>query len=163
MEWSGFGNDKASVGYIASREIFNNHPSSGFSLIGNALSCPTENSKKRRKRQIGLNRGNTLVLPIGIGGGTGGIQQSLMARCLSGPRGAVIHNTQISFVATLLTRMQSCPSEENHAIIDIGRFIPFGTIDNPQCYITGKPLRVGQPMELSEFTFTQHCCYDSAG
>ena len=156
MEWSGFGNEKAAVGYIASREIFNNHPASGFSLIGDAISCPTEDSRKRRKRAIGR---NNIVQQIGIGNGD---LQDRINFCVHGTPGDTIINRagiKTSFIASLL---EPCPPRLSLAQTDVGRFILFGTNDNQQCFITAKPLTRTQPTALSQFTFTQQCCY-SAG
>ena len=150
LRWSGFGRDNlATVGYIASSDVFSNHPSSGFSSITRAVSCST--------RQIQIGQRNSLIQVIGIGNGD---RQNRLDSCLKKqPSDVVIESTgvpnAINFFAALL---EPCPREENLARMDVGRFLPFGTIDNPQCYITGKPLRIGIP-QLSQFTITQQCCY----
>lgn len=152
LQWSGFGRDKALVGYIASGGIYSNHPSSGSSSVGEIISCSFEINNRRRKRQGRQRMRRPFPMEI-----PGDAEEQMRIRNCTETR----ERNNLLFLRTginppdLAMELEPCPPSENQARMDIGRFIRIS--DNPLCYITGRPYRINR---LPQFSITQQCCYE---
>ena len=152
MQWSSLGtNNPAVVGYNAGDGYFYNHPLSGFSSIGESISCTIE-SRTRSKRQTVMQTTNSIDMPLPV-------SQTLkmnIERCRQAfdrdkPNFAVVK------LDAVVSQLEPCPCTLNQAKNDVGRFLKFS--DNPlsQCYLS-------TPIDFSlivrSATLTQQCCYN---
>lgn len=161
IQWSGVNrNQGAVIGFDAQGNYFGNHPLSGSSSIGDAVSC-TFDIRKRRKRNLqptdplcNLNPPNTL----GFGDVIGSVRFCLRVIGEDETRFNNLFDGQTD-IGTLPNRLaglfDACPCTEEHARNDLGRYIkqPTGTVFGVECYVSGKPI-VMQTLNL-----TQQCCY----
>ena len=141
------------VGYNSEGEYFQNHPLSGFSGIGDAVSC-TFDIGRRRKREAG--REDVMCLPV---------DEDLAGKVRECDR--VAGNRMLDFLTvytpeSLAGLLDPCPCSLDQAMRDRARFVP---IDEPEnCYISAIPLQ--EPRTLfarGPVTITQMCCYDVDG
>lgn len=166
MEWSGFGEDIAVVGYIASNTLFTNNPSSGFPSINDSVSCLAMMRSKRRKRQQPVNMNSQQSFPTTD---DTSMQAQLMDVCITEKN----LNNQITLGLTdssgnptsppeLATQLLPCPPSAQKASMDSARFEIQPNIDPQRCYITTNPL-IAKSLLAGNLTVTQQCCYSSTG
>ena len=154
IQWSALGTNRAAVvGYNSEANFFENHPLSGLSGIGDAVSC-TFDIGKRRKRQGAMPNNMPMPLPADAN------VQRLVGQCLSFEA-----RNQLAYLGTipqetpetLADRLDPCPCTPDQAIQDHARFIKHNDQNN-DCYISSKPrsVRLGA---LGIISLTQMCCY----
>ena len=155
VQWSSLGRNRAAaVGYNSEADFFDNHPLSGISGIGDAVSC-TFNIGKRRKRQA-FGDPNTVAMELpGDQVVTAAVRQ-----CLD-----LVHRDRFLFVfpdplldtpEELATLLDPCPCHLSQAINDRARFIP---LDEPaNCFVSARPILPVFPRQ-GEIALTQMCCY----
>ena len=148
MQWSSLGNGNAAVVGYNSGTGFYNHPLSGFTLIGDSISC-TVNTIRRQKRQNKRQTTNiALLLPADKN------LKKLLSNCI-----VEIEKDKILFMElfpeVLALKLEPCPCTLEQATNDIGRFVKYS--DTPLCYLSGpKPTNLLK----TNITLTQQCCYD---
>lgn len=152
IQWSALGRNKAAVvGYNAEGNFFQNHPLSGLSSIGDAVSC-TFNIGKRRKRQGQNGNSENVAIPTDESV-TGGIDL-----CLTLERtDKLSYFTTSETPQSLATRLEQCPCTINQVAFDRARFIRLED-DTKDCYVSSEPVDVFLPA-LGTITLTQLCCY----
>ena len=149
LEWSSLGiSNPAVVGYNLGNGHFYNHPLSGFSSIGETLSC-TVGTRRRGKRQDEMQTTN-LELPFPV--------SSTLRMNIERCREAAARDETIFIVVSLesvVSKLEPCPCTLSQATNDVGRFLKFS--DNPLCYLSiPKELN----LVLRTATLTQQCCYN---
>lgn len=152
VQWSSLGRNRAAVvGFNSEGYFFENHPLSGFSGVGDAVSC-TFSIGKRRKRQNGDMPNNLpMILPA---------EDEVMAaveECLAAE--ARDEFALFGFAGTpqtLADMLDPCPCSVQQAIADHARF---RQLDDPSnCYVSSTPVNV-MLLVLGQITLTQMCCY----
>lgn len=154
VRWSSVGrNSEAVVGFNAEGNEFVNHPLSGFSDIGDSISC-TSQMGKRRKRQTGGSMPNNIRHRFPSGGNL----QNQIKQCLDAEQfdKVLLTGTDPSDLAEML---EPCPCSRDQVLADYGRFRQQDGL--PQCYLSTNPLEV--QVLLGRITVTQQCCYDGSG
>ena len=152
MQWSAVGqNGAAVVGYNTGSYSFYNHPLSGFSSIGESISCTIEN-RRRQKRQ-NENQLSSVIMKPPVDPET----IEMIANC----REKVVEDiSRFMFrpngPTSLTSSLEPCPCTVNQARVDIGRFMKFS--DDPLCYVS-VPLSVNLIIDM--IALTQQCCYDT--
>ena len=159
IQWSALGRNKGAViGYNSEGNFFENHPLSGFSGIGDAVSC-TFDIGKRRKRQGQFGGDGTNGLRFRMPGEPG--TQTEVDHCLSLLRTEALYY-EFQFPRetpqSLAEKLVPCPCSEYQVYYDEARFIKLND-STKNCYISAQPIPVNliafQPINL-----TQMCCYD---
>ena len=145
VQWSAVGSSSniAVVGYNAAGARYFNHHLSGYSSVGDALSCAVG---KRRKRQDGSD-GTTFYIDI----------QTIIGRCLE----MVQLDTpkySPSKLNEFVNKLEPCPCTRMQAKADTARFRQ----QNHQCFISMKPITASVNDILSGRTVSlvRECCYD---
>ena len=156
IQWSGLNqNQGAVIGFDAEGNYFGNHPLSGSSSIGEAVSC-TFDINKRRKRNA-QQTGQVCDLTSNQLAVTGnfamecrriGRQDISLFLKLFGQD----HERDLG---TFVNMFDPCPSTMTQINNDLGRYIKQAsdTITGVECYVSGKPI-----VRLS-LNLTQQCCY----
>ena len=158
MQWSGLNqNQGAVIGFDAEGNYFGNHPLSGSSSIGEAVSCTFDNNMRRKKRELQQTDPICNLTPDPPPDFRTECQQMgqddiSLFRKLFGAN----HREA---PRTLADMFGPCPCTKDHADNDLGRYIkqPSDTIIGVECYVSGKPITV-QTLNL-----TQQCCYTEDG
>ena len=157
-------NQGAVIGFDAEGNYFGNHPLSGSSSIGDAVSC-TFDIRKRRKRNVqAAGQACDLNPPIGMGFGDvlGAVRICLRLNGEDVDRFNRLFEGEPN-VMTVPNRLAGlfgpCPCTEDHARNDLGRYIkqPTGTVFGVECYVSGKPI------VMRTLNLTQQCCYSADG
>ena len=152
IQWSALGRNRAAVvGYNAEANFFQNHPLSGLSGIGDAISC-TFDIGKRRKRQNNMPNNMPMPLPADP------VVQRKVQRCLAFvERERIAYLTLQSTPQNLAAKLDPCPCTPDQAMEDRARFTKLDdTVNN--CYISSTPIDDQIPSE-GPITLTQMCCY----
>ena len=149
IEWSALGRNQAAVVGFNAIDSFYNHPLSGFSGIGDGVSCTRQ--LRRRKRQMEPFNMN-LKVPVDEN------LRERVALCLdtyNRDRDLYTFGTDVD---SLLEMLESypCPCYRDHAREDVGRFQQQREL--PNCYVSTRYVDV--QLFLSRLTLTQQCCYD---
>ena len=146
IQWSSVGTNRAAVvGYNSEANFFENHPLSGMSEIGNAVSCGSDVGG-RRKRQTAQPT-NVVLSPANL--------DFVNARCLR------FRATDELFLlgsspASLAAMLDPCPCTLQQATTDRAKFTRLATPTN--CYVSSQPV-YHQLLALGRVTLTQMCCY----
>lgn len=151
MQWSSLGQSRAAVvGYNAEGDFFQNHPSSGFSTIADAISCGGP-QRRRRKRQNEADPRIPMELPTDPE--LRMIAQQCIRRFLREINLFQINpNDLASAVADY-----PCPPKLDQAITDAARYILHST--SPLCYVSSVSRRSDLSRAIT-VSATQQCCYD---
>lgn len=155
IQWSALGRNRAAVvGFNAEGNFFGNHPLSGFSSVGDAVSCTFELGKRRRRQEEEMPPANMLTeLPA---------DPELRVKvedCLNTfdfDAGALLFGTDPEDLAE---QLEPCPCSKSQADLDHGRYTR--QMGLPQCYVSTKPINVR--LLATQITLTQQCCYDNNG
>lgn len=152
MQWSALGRNRAAVvGYNARGDYYDNHPSSGFSAVGNSISC-TFQLGGRQARQAPPPSVNIVIEP------DTNLQVTQMRQsCLS----AIEVDKVFLFGSTpqgLMNMLDPCPPDLQKVRDDFGRFIlQPGDFPSSLCYVSAWPISL--TIQTSSITLTQQCCY----
>ena len=137
-------NRAAVVGYNSEANVFANHPLSGLTRIGGALSC-TSNVGRIQKRQNAVPNNMVMSLPANIN-----------ARCLQ-------HEAmdRIFFIGgltpeSLAAMLNPCPCTLQQVTTDTARFTRLPGPNN--CYISSRPI-IQRLLAINDISLTQMCCY----
>ena len=153
IQWSALGTNRAAVvGYNSEGNFFENHPLSGLSGIGDAVSC-TFDIGKRRKRQDDMPNNMPMLIPADPD------VQRIINRCLSfeaRERFAYFGTIPEESPETLANRLDPCPCTPDQAIEDRARFVRHN--DRDDCYISSQPVSV-RLGGVGIIGLTQMCCY----
>ena len=158
IQWSALGRNRAAVvGFNAKGINFGNHPSSGFSAVGNAVSC-TFDLGKRRKRQDG-------DMPVGNMGMPLPADETVAAQ-IANCRLAVGADERLLFdplvsISTLADMLGPCPCTRGQANLDRARYRQ--QADLPQCYHSVSSVEFTLFLSGVRTTLTQQCCYANNG
>ena len=146
MQWSSLGSGNAAVVGYNSGTSFYNHPLSGFTPIGESISC-TVDTIRRQKRQNKRQPTNiALLLPADKN------LKMMLSNCrVEIERDKLLFMEHLPEVLALL--LEPCPCTLEQASKDLGRFVKF--TDTPLCYLSGP-----KSVYLFNITLTQQCCYD---
>lgn len=150
VQWSSLGRGRAAVvGYNSEGNYFNNHPFSGLSAIGDAVSCTFDIGKRRKRETDGTSLTNDVDNDPGV---TGAVEDCLGAVGLD----ELLSNMQDPMV--LADMLPSCPCERDQIIRDYARF---RKLDGPgNCYVSSTPTRImGIRLTTASNSLTQMCCY----
>lgn len=152
IQWSSLGRNRAAVvGYNARGDYFDNHPSSGFSAIGDSVSC-TFQLRRRQARQAPLSSNNIMF--------TFFVSKSLFqlrGDCLTAMSTDAVFLTG-STPQNLVEMLDPCPPTLEQVRDDFGRFVlQPGRFPSSICYVSAKFISM-QLVELIHLT--QQCCYD---
>ena len=154
LQWSGVGTNQAAVvGFNAEGTYYGNHPLSGFSSIGESVSCPTTSDGRRRKRQQDEQDDMTnmfMDLPVNMA-----LNQMRMS-C------AQWKNDDERFVTLdeipiLAAMLRPCPCTQKQARKDTN-FIVFPEAQG--CYLSIGPKIINRTSSDIQLELTQQCCYD---
>ena len=67
MEWTSFGNNNhAVVGYSAGTEYFYNYPLSGFSSVGESISCLVGAESRKKRQDMSQPTSFDMPLPVSM-------------------------------------------------------------------------------------------------
>ena len=155
IQWSALGRNRAAVvGYNARGDYYSNHPSSGFSAIGNSVSC-TFQLGRRQARQAPP---PSMNLMMDLGTSNSVVEQR--GECLN----AI--NTDIAFLTgntpqdlINMLDLDTCPCNLRQVRNDFGRFIlQPGDFPSSVCYVSATSISV--PLLLDRISLTQQCCYN---
>lgn len=151
MQWSALGQNRAAVvGYNTGSFSFYNHPLSGFSLIGENISCTSE-SGRRQKRQTVNRLGNTVIRPTNDGG-----MMRVRGNCLRRLFEDQRRFTNNIGPADLASMLNPCPCSHSQARND-GHFDVFS--QTPLCYVSVPTSFTLNNNEI--ISLTQECCYNA--
>ena len=160
IQWSSLGRNRAAVvGFNAEGDFFGNHPLSGFSDIGDAVSCTFDAGKKRRKRAGARCVSMPLPLP------NDPVIRRLVQQCLDVYNSdRLLLNVERRFRPNitnqvLATRLDPCPCFLTQVTADTARFMQLP--DSPSCYVSSTS--VTESLQLEPIQLTQMCCYDDNG
>ncbi len=148
IQWSSITNGRGAViGYNAAANYFFNHRSSGYTFVGNSVSC-TARISQREKRQV--SRGNVVVTVNG-----NARLQDLVQRCIE------IQNADqlVDFTGLNLHLLYTCPATRIQADEDNARFRPQENLKFP-CYLSMNIIEGYSPLSNEVVSLTQQCCYD---
>ena len=146
IQWSVTGPGRAAVvGYNAARGSFFNHALSGYSSIGDAVSCPAGGAN-RMKRQTPPSSTSTNRL-------SNPTSNDPATRCAQIVRNDPVTRNNLMELNKLLV---PCPPTRDQVLSDTGRFRPQPGV--PNCYVT---------MSKTEYDFgrnrrdsiARQCCY----
>ena len=144
VQWSAVGSstDIAVVGYNSAGAQYFNHRLSGYSSVGDSLSCAVRLGK-RRKRQSGGD--GTISMEV----------QNVLGRCLDMLRIDSVKYTvdRIESFVTMIN--EPCPCSRSQAIADTGRFRK--QTDN--CFVSMKPVSLTDPLTSISVFIASQCCY----
>lgn len=142
------------VGYNSEGNFFSNHPLSGLSGVGDAVSC-TFNIGRRRKRQDNEdNMTNNMAMPIPADDTI----QRLVRQCLT-----FEGLDKLSYLGTthtpqtLADLLDPCPCSLQQVVEDRARYIRLED-DIRNCYVSSHPTDFLLPI-LGPIKLTQMCCY----
>ena len=163
LQWSGIGTNQAAVvGFNAEGTFYGNHPLSGFSSIGESVSCPTSSSGGRRKRQQDGQDDMTnmfMALPVNME-----LNQMRMscAQHKSEDEELFVTLNEIPVLAAMLGADHACPCTQKQARRDTN-FIIFP--DASGCYLSIGPVIIppNSTIRNVQLELTQQCCYDIRG
>lgn len=155
LQWSDIGTNgaKAVVGFNAESTFYSNHPLSGYSSVGEHISCPT-NATRRQKRQQEEETNMFVALPA-----NGNLRESDIMDCrklsMKDERLFISLNDTLSAASMI----DPCPCTQKQAQRD-NTFIAFP--DKSGCYVSigfeSFNSTTDFPLEL-----TQQCCYEASG
>jgi hypothetical protein len=156
VQWSSLERNKpAAVGYNSEGNYFSNHPLSGFSGIGDAVSC-LSNIGKRRKRETGNTDSTTISFCSDAD-----VQRAVEDCMEAEERDKSAYSNSNQTPVMLAGMLEPCPCTLQQAMEDGARFIPY--VDVPgNCYVSSKPIEVRLPA-LGDIFLTQMCCYTENG
>ncbi len=143
LQWSAFGSSRnaAVVGYNSAGNRYFNHPLSGYTSIGESLSCAIRLGKRRKRQSV---RGSSILKDV----------QTAIAEC-SNMLGFDAHTDVDNYVSML----EPCPCIKSQADLDTARFRP--QTDSVNCYVSMKPLSTTPDVLTSmRRMIVQQCCYD---
>ena len=157
IQWSGLNqNQGAVIGFDAEGNYYGNHPLSGFSSIGQAVSC-TFDINKRRKRNT--QQSGAQLCGLNPDQEDERIDSGMLCRQFGLSDVSLFEDLfGASHEADLITFVDMfgpCPSTKSHADDDLGRYIkqPSNTLPGVDCYVSGKPI------VMKSLNLTQQCCY----
>ena len=151
MQWSSLGQSRAAVvGYNAEGNFFQNHPSSGFSTIADAISCGSP-QRRRRKRQNDQDPRIPTRFP------TDRELRMRAERCIRRfLREINLFRINPTDLASAVADYP-CPPKLDQAITDAARYVPHTIL--PLCFVSS----VSRRSDLSQaitVSATQQSCYD---
>ena len=149
MQWSAAGGSLAAVvGYNTGTQSFYNHPLSGFSSIGESISCTVE--RRRQKKESEIQASNVILQPqpdLDI--------QRKAIKCRIKVQEDINRFSGHDQLISLISLLQPCPCTVNQARQDVGRFVKFS--EDPLCYIS-VPVYTSVNVPV---TLTHQCCYEN--
>lgn len=152
IQWSALGRNRAAVvGYNAEANFFNNHPLSGLTGVGDAVSC-TFDIGRRRKRQ---DMPNNMPMPLPADDRVRGA----VRRCLQleeQDRFSYLGTTETP--ETLAEKLDPCPCSMQQAMEDEARFMKYDDDDDKTCFVSTMPVEDLLPI-IGTISLTQMCCY----
>ena len=152
MQWSSLGQSRAAVvGYNAEGNFFQNHPSSGFSTIADAISCGVPQRRRRKRQNNEPDPRIPMELPTDPG--LRMRAQQCIRRFL---REINLFRINPAALASAVADYP-CPPKLDQAITDAARYVLHST--SPLCYVSS----VSRTSDLSQaitVSATQQCCYD---
>lgn len=155
IQWSALGRNRAAVvGYNSEGNFFSNHPLSGLSGVGDAVSC-TFNIGRRRKRQDNENdMTNNMAMPIPADDTIRRlVQQCLMFEA----RDKLSYLGTTHTPQTLADLLDPCPCSLQQVVEDRARYRRLED-DDRNCYVSSHPIDFLLPT-LGLIKLTQMCCY----
>ena len=160
IEWSGQGFETAIVGYNSNGDYFINHPTNGFSDIGEIISCTihTLSEGRRKKRQNVMNPDGTI--PAGECPADQAIQerkQSCIELALSDDFFIENFDDLKDFNNQDWTILSKCPQTKDKLIIS-PEFKPF-LLQTSDCHRSKKPFVPGGSVQR-HYEFVSVCCYN---
>lgn len=149
IQWSSLGTNRAAVVGYNGVTSFYNHPLSGFSSIGESISCTGEIGRRQKRQSVGQPTNMAIPLPVDP------TLRMLINNCRRAATQDGVHliGTTPDELASML---EPCPCSLYQVNSDLGRFVRFS--NNPPCYLSG-PRIVNLP--LGRISLTQQCCYDA--
>ena len=155
IQWSALGRNRAAVvGYNSRANFFDNHPLSGLSGIGDAVSCTFDIGRRRKRQDVEMPNNMPMPLPADEN------IRRLVGQCLQfEARNMLAYLGTTETPQTLADKLDPCPCSPNQAIEDRARYVKFDIADGPtNCYISSQPVNELLPA-LGPITLTQMCCY----
>ena len=154
IQWSALGRNRAAVvGYNARGDYLYNHPSSGFSVIGDSVSC-TFRLRRRQARQVSSPSMN-ITMNISGNASTAEMRAQCIRKTLSDDFALFGTTAQ-----TLMSMLDPCPPDLRKVMDDFGRFIRQpGDFPSSVCYVSAKSLSVTLQSNQDRISLTQQCCY----
>ena len=146
IEWSSIGDEAAVVGYNAQSDYFFNHPASGFSSIGDAVSCTSPRNKRQEKLSV-FTIGKRVQVNKEL------VRDSVKCMAFYTVDTEDISEEQLN--NEIIPNVEPCPCNSRQASQD-KRFQPQPSKEN--CYTQIVPLKVRTNAQV--YTFVQQCCYD---
>lgn len=157
LQWSNIGESRATavVGFNAEGTFYNNHPLSGYSSIGERISCPTNTARRQKRQQEEETNTNNMFVELPASRNLA--DRNTECRRLRMIDERIIAQNEALSAASMLA---PCPCTRQQAQRD-NNFVVFP--DEPECYISigfegFTPASTSIPLEL-----TQQCCYDASG
>ena len=155
IQWSSLGRNRpAVVGFNAMGAYFMNHPLSGFTEIGSAVSCIVDAGQKRKRQ----NDTSNMIIQLPVDNNVA----NTLSDCLTRYRADItlliisqlINPQGPGDPQSLAAMLDPCPCTQNQARLDRGRY----TLFNNNCYISARPTLV-QLQAIGQISLTQMCCY----
>lgn len=153
IQWSALGRNRAAVvGYNARGDYYYNHPSSGFSAIGNSVSCTFQLGRRQTRQAIPDSMNSMLELP------TDSVTSQIRQSCLSAINDDEVFLFENRNLQELANMLDPCPPDLKKVRDDFGRFIPQpGDFPSSICYVSARPISL--QMLTGRIALTQQCCY----
>lgn len=154
IQWSSMGSvirrfrgGGAVVGYNAAGDAFQNHALSGYSSIGDAISCTVDLGTRNKRQQ-----GGTTTMPL-----TPFSDPQLNQICCIGHILRELRRITMEEVKTISTLLDPCPKTRKLANEDSAQFRP--QPENADCYVSMRDI-VYTLMSGEDVFPTQQCCYN---
>ena len=147
LQWSAFGSGRnaAVVGYNSAGDRYFNHRLSGYTSIGDSLSCAVRLGKRRKRQSV---RGSSVSIDV----------QTIIAECSN----MLVFDTRQythTDVNNYVSMLEPCPCDQSQADLDTARFRPQAESEN--CFVSMKPLSTRADVLTSmRSMIVQQCCYD---
>ena len=158
LQWSNIGESRATavVGFNAEGTFYNNHPLSGYSSIGERISCPTSTARRQKRQQEEETDTNNMFVELPINRNLE--DRNAECRRLRRNDEKFIEQNDLDSLSMVSVRTP-CPCTRQQAQRDTS-FMVFP--DEPECYVSigfeNFTSSTGILLEL-----TQQCCYDASG
>ena len=148
ISWSTIGRESAVVGINEHRIHFFNHPVSGYTNIGTAVSCTVASAAQRRPAETIKER------PGGTTAGEVEVDQELEDAILNCQLYELSVGREITpaiLQTDILPNVQICPATEKQADCDENFE---SDPNNNECYLQATPFSY-----RTRYSIRQHCCY----
>ena len=144
INWSTIGGESAVVGHNAHKKKFSNHPSSGYSSIGEAVSCTFATAEESPQMTV-TSSGEVEVDPA--------TEQAIL-ECSLYEQTVKNEITPAVLETEILPNVLVCPPTVKQADLDENFH---GDPNNANCRLQASPF------EYKQYSIVQQCCYDASG